>query len=560
MVCIGIDLGTTNSVAAYLKDGVPTLIPNACGETLTPSAVSLNDDGEILTGQAALDRLITYPDRSAAGFKRLMGTGATLKLGRKSFRPEELSAFILRSLKQDAEACLGQPVTQAVISVPAYFAEPQRRATLTAARLAGLDALRLVNEPTAAALAYGLENREEGHFLVLDLGGGTFDVSLLHKFEGIMEIRASSGDSQLGGNDFRDLIASLFLDDVKLKPETLSTQDYNRLLKNAESIKRTLTTAPIASETFALNGKPFDWTLTRERFEESATPLITRLRAPIARVISDSATPADEIDEIIMVGGASRMPLMRALVTRLFQRFPQIHAQPDHLIGLGAAVQAGLTQRNAALDDIMMTDVCPFTLGAACRDRISGELIMDPIIERNTIIPTSRTKYYTPASDNQSEIVFPILQGENIRPDLNVQLGEVRVHLPPKTLRRDPAKVRFTYDISGALEVEITLESTGHVTRQIFSGQSGLSPEEIEKRFHALEDIKLAPRDQAANQTLIARAERIFAESIGQTRENIHQNLSAFIAAINDPTVRDHTETRQNFSAVLDNFERLPSL
>lgn len=187
--------------------------------------------------------------------------------------------------------------------MPAYFAEPQRRATLTAARLAGLDALRLVNEPTAAALAYGLENREEGHFLVLDLGGGTFDVSLLHKFEGIMEIRASSGDSQLGGNDFRDLIAALFLDDKKLKPETLTLQDYNRLLKNAEAIKRALTTATSAAETLVLNGTPHAWTLTRDRFEESAAPLITRLRAPIARVITDSATPAEEIDEIIMVAG-----------------------------------------------------------------------------------------------------------------------------------------------------------------------------------------------------------------------------------------------------------------
>lgn len=556
MTCIGIDLGTSNSVVAYLDRGVPTLIPNALGDTLTPSAVSLGESGEIMVGRAAIDRLVTHPGLTAAGFKRLMGTSVTVRLGERAFRPEELSALVLRSLKLDAEAFLGRQVNRAVISVPAYFAEPQRRATLAAARLAGLDAIRLINEPTAAALAYGLEDRREGEYLVLDLGGGTFDVSLLNKFDGIMEIRASAGDTNLGGNDFRDLIASLCLSDQKLRMQDLDAEDRARLLRAAERIKCGLTNEDRASETILLKGAERDWALNRDRFEESAERLINRLRAPVMRVISDTSSRAEDIDEIILVGGAARMPLMRAVVTRLFHRFPRTHARPDHLIGLGAAVQAGLVERDAALDDIVMTDVCPHTLGTGSLDSVSGQRVMDPIIERNTVIPTSRIKFYYPVENRQKEIRFDILQGENIRPEMNVLIGEVMVRLPGTMTVNDAVTARFTYDLSGALEVEIVILKTGQVYRQVFAGQSGLSAEEIESRFQRLSELKIAPRDQAVNHMLVARAERLFAESIGDRRASVHNALMHFLAALDSTSIRDHTRTREEFEGVLDHLER----
>ncbi|RUT26196.1 molecular chaperone HscC [Asaia sp. W19] len=556
MTCIGIDLGTSNSVAAYLEDGIPKLIPNALGDTLTPSAVSIAEDGTILIGKPAIDRLITHPDRSTAGFKRLMGTNTTVTIAKREFRPEELSALVLKSLKQDAEALLGVPVGQAIISVPAYFAEPQRRATLAAARLAGLEALRLVNEPTAAALAYGLESRREGHFLVLDLGGGTFDVSLLNKFEGVMEIRASSGDSSLGGNDFRDLIASLFLADQKVEASRLSPYDYAQMLSSAEAIKQGLTNSDCATSKVALESGPVEWSLTRERFEEAAAGLIARLRAPITRVINDASISAAEIDEIVLVGGASRMPLVLGLVTRLFHRFPLAHGRPDHLIGLGAAVQVGLAQRDAALEDVMMTDVCPFSLGVACLDGTSGEMIMSVIIERNTIIPVSHKSYYHPVVDGQKALLFRVLQGENIRPDMNVELGTLQITLPPGSTTFDNIETRFTYDVSGALEVEILVTRSGETAREIFTGQSGLSEEEVESRFASLQELKLAPRDQAVNRALIARAERLFAECVGWQRDQVLEQLSMFHARLKTLSVKDLTGLRESFSAWLDDFEK----
>ncbi|GBR06864.1 molecular chaperone HscC [Asaia siamensis] len=427
---------------------------------------------------------------------------------------------------------------------------------MAAARIAGLEALRLVNEPTAAALAFGLESRDEGQFLVLDLGGGTFDVSLLNKFEGIMEIRASCGDSNLGGNDFRDLIAALFLADQRIEASSLSPESYAQLIRAAESLKQALTTQDIAQERFHIASEPVEWTLSRERFEENATPLLTRLRAPVVRVMSDTSAEAAEIDEIILVGGASRMPLVRALVTRLFHRFPLAHPRPDHLIGLGATVQAGLVQRDSALEDLMMTDVCPFTLGTSTQDGHTHENIMSVIIERNSIIPISRTRHYVPLVDGQAHILFDILQGENIRPEMNVTLGDVFVALPTGITRKDRVSVCFTYDVSGALEVEILVEKTGALTRKIFAGQSGLSPEDIEKRFVALQQIKLAPRDQIANHALVARAERLYAESVGERRDLIGNELMRFLARVGKVPLREVAETRAQFGAWLDAMER----
>ena len=555
MTCVGIDLGTTNSlVARWTSDG-PELIPNAVGERLTPSAVSVANDGSFLIGRAALDRLVTHPERSVAAFKRWMGTNNDAVLAGRTFRAEELSSLVLRSLKQDAEAAFGGEVSRAVISVPAYFSEPQRRATLDAARLAGLQVERLINEPTAAALAHGLETVEEGTFLILDLGGGTFDVSLLHKFDDVMEIRASSGDSRLGGDDFRDRLMELMLATQGGRRGALSSTELAQLARVADTLKLALSASEEAAFKMPFGDARSDHLISRKQFELGCTELIHRLRTPIERVVRDAGIGAAEIDQIVLVGGAARMPLMRKLVGRLFQRLPLVHARPDDVVALGAAVQAGLVVRHAALDDIMVTDVCPFSLGTSAHLDGADEPLYSPIIERNAIVPISRTKSYTPLRVDQKTMILAVLQGENMRPDLNVKLGEVKVDLPPDPLTRKVVEMRFTYDVSGSLEVELRRSWSEQVETRIFRNDSNLTDEQIQARFDGLGKVKLAPRYQAANHVLIARAERQYAELLGSKRHELMVLLNQFLLALQNQQLRDPDRLRADFGNMLDLFE-----
>jgi len=559
MAIAGIDLGTTNSlIAVWTPDG-PQLLENALGETLTPSAVSIADDGVALIGRAALDRLITHPERSVASFKRWMGASTGAKLADKNYRAEELSALVLRALREDAESRLGERVDEAIISVPAYFNDPQRKATLDAAKLAGLNVQRLINEPTAAALAHGLQTVEDGHFLILDLGGGTFDVSLLHKLEGMMEVRASAGDSALGGNDFRDVIVNLLLKRHDLDVGKLARAEIAQITREADALKHRLSDRTDADYEFSLASQAYTGSMSRETFEEAVAPLIKRLRAPIERAINDARVDPAKIDQIVMVGGATRMPLVRNLATKLFGRFPMVHPRPDHVIALGAAVQAGLKARDAALEDIVMTDVCPFTLGTSILDRANGGgEVLSPIIERNSIVPVSRMETYVTIHDGQTKIRIDVLQGENLRPSQNIKLGEMRIPVPPAPAGQQGVEVRYTYDINGALEVEVKALSTDQVERRVFRNQSNLSEQELEERFAALAQIKLPPREQAENRALIARAERLYAESLGQVRDHILQMLQQFEAALNDRMLRDPAQLRRDFAAALAHFERSP--
>lgn len=556
MALVGIDLGTTNSLLAVWGEDGPRLIENALGDTLTPSAVSIADDGAVLVGKPALDRLITHPDRSVASFKRWMGSATGATLAGKAYRAEELSALVLRALKEDAEARLGEPVTEAIISVPAYFNDPQRKATLDAARLAGLTVERLINEPTAAALAHGLEQTDDACFMVLDLGGGTFDVSILHRYEGVMEIRASSGDAFLGGNDFRDAVAAEIARRAGIVIDTLPRADLNRLLRTAEEVKCALSGEDSASYDLTIGGTAHQGSLDRAGFEGLVQSLLKRLRLPIERALTDSDLQPQEIDQVVLVGGATRMPLVRTMVARLFERFPLIHPRPDHLIALGASIQAGRKARHAALDDVIMTDVCPFTLGIAVLDRNNADdKLFSPIIERNVVVPISRMSTYCTTKDNQSEIRVEVLQGENLRASQNVAIGSISVPVPKAPAGSQGIDVRFTYDINGALEVEVTVHSTGEVRRSIFRNQASLSEAELEARFQSLVSLKMPPREQAENRALIARAERLYAEALGDAREQIQIMLRQFEEAINDQHLKDPEGLRQRFSAALAPYE-----
>lgn len=554
MPAIGIDLGTTNSLIAVYEETGPRLIRNALGKVLTPSAVSMGENREVLVGEAARDRLITHPARSAAGFKRLMGTAEMTSLAGKPFRPEELSGLVLAALKRDAEAELGTPVTEAVISVPAYFNDPQRKATIDAASLAGLKVERLVNEPTAAALAYGLGDTPEGQYLVFDLGGGTFDVSILDKYDDVMEIRATTGDTRLGGGDFTAVIERWLTRRHALAKLSLAPGDEALLRHQAERLKFALTSAQEAAYDFALGDTRVEGRLDRTGFETECAALLQRLRLPAERAVRDGRLQPDDLNAIVMVGGATRMPMVRSLVARLFGKLPLITIDPDTTVALGAAVQAGLIRRSGALRDVVMTDVSPHTLGIALLDTSSGDdrLAVEPLIERNAIVPISRNITVATVRDKQKAIAVQVYQGENLRPDKNVHLGTIEVPVPPRNKGEETIDVRFTYDVNGALQVEVTVHSTGRKAEKIFENGAGLSREELQRRFGELSGIKALPRDMEENRALIARAERLYEELRGADREALRAMLGQFEQTISDQQLRKADELRSEFARGLD--------
>ncbi|WP_349291675.1 molecular chaperone HscC [Achromobacter sp. Marseille-Q0513] len=447
---IGIDLGTTNSLAAIWQDGASRLVPNALGTYLTPSCVSLDQDGSLLVGQAARERLQTHPDRSAALFKRHMGSDKPFRLGDRDFRAEELSSLVLRALKADAEALLGAPVLEAVISVPAYFSDSQRQATRIAGELAGLKVERLINEPTAAALAYGLhQQQEETQFLVFDLGGGTFDVSVLELFEGVMEVRATAGDNFLGGEDFVAEIVKQFLQRAEVPAQARDDPRFmQQLLAQAEIAKIKLSQQAESRLRVAWRDTEYALDLTQDRLADWSEPLLARLRAPVERALRDARIRSADIATVVLAGGATRMPLVRQLVTRMFGRFPNIEMNPDEVVAAGAAVMAGLKMKDQALDEVVMTDVCPYTLGVeVTRTLPSGQRVdghFSPIIERNSVVPISREETYSPVDDNQPEVELNIYQGESRLVRDNILLGTLKMPLSRRPRAESSFQVRFT--------------------------------------------------------------------------------------------------------------------
>ncbi len=565
---VGIDLGTTNSLVGVWRDGAVALVPNALGHVLTPSAVGLADDGSILVGLAARERMSTHPALTATAFKRYMGTDRLLFVGKKGYRPEELSALVLRSLKADAEAFLGEPVEEAVITVPAYFNDLQRKATKAAGALAGLKVDRLLTEPTAAALAYGLEAPDDDELLmVVDLGGGTFDVSLLHRFEGVVEVRATAGDSWLGGEDFVDAIVKAFLAGpgsvIDADAAAAGTAINAALRRQAELAKRTLSSRDSAPLAVAYDGRPIEWTLSRDDFETIGEPLLARLRAPLERALRDARVEPDALSRIILAGGASQMPAFRRLITRLFRRLPVYQINPEEVVGRGAAVRAGMLARGEGLDEMVMTDVAPFTLGVettvkhgeGAGSRIDGQFM--PIIERNTVIPVSRSEVVHTVDDNQRRMAIRVFQGESRLVKDNVRLGELNISLPPAPAGQERVEIRFTYDTSGLLEVDVTTLSTGRRETMVIEGNPGvLQPDEIAKRLAALAKLKVHPRDDLANRTLIARAERLYEERLGDTRAIIGEALGIFTIAIERQKPDEIERARQKLAALLDEFDR----
>ncbi|MGG2102916.1 Hsp70 family protein [Stenotrophomonas sp. NRRL B-14846] len=558
---VGIDLGTTHSLIGMHTAAGPQLFPNAHGELLTPSVVSLVD-GAVLVGQPARDRLVSHPQQTVAHFKRWMGSDRETRLGERSFRPEELSAMVLRSLLADAEAALGHKVEEAVISVPAYFSDAQRKATRAAGELAGIRVERLINEPTAAALAYGLQERDgEGRVLVLDLGGGTFDVSILELFDGVVEVHASAGDNFLGGEDFLQVLVQAFHADHGTSASDLSAAEQAQLLRRLELFKRELSQSGTASPQLPLAGSERQWQLDEARYAQLCEPLLLRMRTPIERAIRDARLKPEALDDIILVGGAVRMPMVSRLATRMFGRLPLRHVHPDQAIALGAAVAAGLKARDESLREVVLTDVCPYTLGTQVsrQDASGGKRsgYFHPIIQRNSVVPVSREDRFFPLHEQQRVVVIDVYQGESPMVDRNIKLGELTLPLTHRgPLHERSVTARFTYDVNGLLQIEVTEDATGKRQELILEQNPGvLSPAEIEQRLHALQNLKVHPRDAQPNLAVVARAERLYEELIHH-REQLQSWLSHFRHVLDGQDTVTVERHRRELTEALDALER----
>jgi Fe-S protein assembly chaperone HscA len=516
---IGIDLGTTNSLAAYLDPaGTPRVIPGADGERLVPSVVHYPTEGVPIVGYAAIDKLKTHPTRTVYSTKRLMGRALTDIQGENltyaidaeksehvihltmGVTPPEVGAAVLRTLKQNAEAHLGEEVTQAVITVPAYFNDAQRQATKDAGRIAGLEVLRLVNEPTAAALAYGLDKRKQGIIAVYDLGGGTFDISILKLHDGIFEVLATNGDTHLGGDDIDQLLMAVALEDLRSEWGTdLDAAGYQTLRQAVIAAKHALSSAPAAQLEFSWQGRAYRRELNRDIFDRLITPIIDRTLGPCRRCLADAGVTVEQIDEVVLVGGSTRIPLVRSAVENLFRARPHTELNPDEVVALGAAVQAGILAGD--VQDTLLLDVTPLSLGL---ETMGG--VVSKLIHRNSTIPASATETFTTAVDGQRNVLIHVLQGERELVKDNRSLARFDLKdIPPMPAGLPKIEVRFLIDANGILNVSARELRSGQQHSMEVTPSYGLTDEQVEAMI--LASIEHAEEDFRERQVREARVE-----------------------------------------------------
>ena len=546
---IGIDLGTTNSCVAVIEGGEPVVIANAEGARTTPSVVAFSKDGERMVGQVAKRQAITNPDRTVASIKREMGTAHKVTIDGKSYTPQEISAMILQKLKSDAEAYLGETVTQAVIIVPAYFTDAQRQATKDAGKIAGLDVKRIINEPTAAALSYGVDKEKDQKVMVYDLGGGTFDVSIIEMGDGVQEVLATAGNNRLGGDDFDKRIIDWMVASFKTETGIDLSQDkvaMQRLKEAAEKSKIELsgvTTSNInlpfitADQT---GPKHLDLTLTRAKFDELTSDLVEATMGPVRSALQDSGLQIGQIDKVLMVGGSSRIPAVQDAVKKLIGKEPFKGINPDECVAIGAAIQAGVL--GGEVEGLLLLDVTPLSLGV---ETMGG--VMTKIIDRNTTIPTKKSQIFSTAADNQTQVEINVLQGEREFARDNKQLGLFALTGIAPAMRGIPQiEVTFDIDANGIVNVSAKDLGTGKEQKITISNSTSMSKEDIDKAVKeaeqfAAEDKKRREAVDAKNEAenIVYQAEKLVSESGDKIPENDKNAINTKVAALKEAISKD---------------------
>lgn len=502
MAVIGIDLGTTNSLGAYWKGGTVHLIPMEGERFLLPSVVGYVEGEGFLAGAAAKERLILYPEDTAASFKRFMGTEKEYHLGGKAYSPMELSAMVLEQIKRNAEFFLKEEIEEAVITVPAYFNDKQRSDTKKAAQIAGLKVDRLINEPSAAALAYRMEYGEEDRtLLVFDFGGGTLDLSYVECFDNVIEIIAVAGDNHLGGDDIDQAISEYFCRENGLKSEELTKEDQAKLRKLSEVSKCALAEREEVTMELETGGRVCRILLNEERLFEICMPLFGKIKQLFVHILEDAGSKVSGIDELIMVGGSSKLGVVKRFLRELLGKEPIVLGETDRVVACGAGVYAGIRQRREEIRDMLLTDVCPFTLGIGVNNRANRDKnILSPMIERNTTLPASHRERFVTVGDYQKEIRIQIYQGEEYYVDDDVLLGELTIEVALKPAGQAWVDVQFTYDINGILHLSV--ENEMGERRQILLANQALTAEELERYTKEMEKTMLPPIEQPANREI----------------------------------------------------------